>query len=90
MFFNLTRRYDFGKLPPYAGAGIGLGFARLTPRSPLLDGEIDTLHAGTQALIGIDYDLKDNTDLGALLRVKYVDRRPLDVGLRYSDRGATL
>ena len=78
------------KLHPYFGAGVGLGFARLTPKSPLLGGEIDTLHAGTQALIGIDYDLKNNTCLGVSLRVYYVDGRPFDVDLRYSDRVATL
>ena len=90
LFFNLTRRYSFGKLHPYAGAGVGLGFAKLKPKSRLLDGEIDTLHAGTQALIGIDYDFRDNTYVGASLRVYYVDGRPFDVDLQYSDRVATL
>ena len=88
-FFNMARRYDFGNLHPYFGAGVGIGVAEFTPRSPLLDGKLDTLHAGVQALVGLDYDLSESSYVGASIRAYYVDGRPFDVDLQYADRAAT-
>ena len=58
-FINAAYRQNDGDLHPYAGLGIGLGYAKLDLDGIVANGEVGTVTGGLQGFIGIDYDVTE-------------------------------
>ena len=82
-FINAAYRQNDGDLHPYAGLGLGLGYAKIGLDGIVANGEVGTVTGGLQGFIGIDYDLTEQFYVGANSRLYYVDGRIIGTDLQF-------
>lgn len=82
-FINAAYRQNDGDLHPYAGLGIGLGYAKLDLDGIVANGEVGTVTGGLQGFIGIDYDVTEQFYIGANSRLYYIDGRLIGTDLQF-------